>query len=134
MSELQSLKVLVIASAVIVQDGKILLIQESYPDFYKKWNLPGGRVDEGEDLLTAAKRETREEAGVDVEIDKELLLMHTEAHLPVLHAFTAHIVGGEPHSDGQEILDVRWVPLGEVMQQDLRNPDYMQAILKALNN
>ncbi len=132
MSQQSSQMVLVIASTAIVQEGKLLLIQESHPDFYKKWNLPGGRVDKGEDLKTAAQRETREEAGVGVTVDDELLLMHTASSAPVLHAFAAHITDGEPHVDGQEILAFQWVPLAEVMQMDLRNPEYVQAVLDIL--
>ncbi len=132
MSGDKHIQVMVIASAIIIQDGKLLLVQESHPDFYKKWNFPGGRVDEGEDFETAAKREAKEEAGVDVEVGRELLLMHTESAKPVIHAYEAHIVGGEPHGDNSEILDARWFPLEEVMSQDLRSPEYVQAVLSAL--
>jgi 8-oxo-dGTP pyrophosphatase MutT (NUDIX family) len=39
--------------------------------------LPGGRVDPGENLTRAAIRETREEAGVDVELCGVLSLQYT---------------------------------------------------------
>jgi len=46
-------------------DGKFLLVQEFCHSGF--W-LPGGRVDPGEDLVIAAVRETKEEAGIDVEL------------------------------------------------------------------
>ena len=53
--------------AFVVFEGKILLILRdnvptiSYPNF---WNLPGGKVEDGEDFDTALRRELVEEIGV----------------------------------------------------------------------
>jgi ADP-ribose pyrophosphatase YjhB (NUDIX family) len=47
-------------------DGKFLMVNE--PASWGWW-LPGGRVEWGEGLRAAALRETKEEAGVDVEIE-----------------------------------------------------------------
>jgi 8-oxo-dGTP pyrophosphatase MutT (NUDIX family) len=48
----------------VTKDGKILLIKQEQPGIVKPfWGTPGGRVDPGEDALTAAKRELLEETG-----------------------------------------------------------------------
>ncbi len=59
-----------IASLVVIsQDSKILLGRKDsarggvYPN---AWHIPGGGVDRGESLETAAKRETHEETGLDL--------------------------------------------------------------------
>ena len=46
---------------------KVLLIQRKNDPFKDQWALPGGFVEEGEDLETAAKRELLEETGVKVD-------------------------------------------------------------------
>ena len=49
--------------------GKVILIKRTKDG---TWGLPGGRVDKGEDAEEAAKRETEEEAGVDVDKVKKV--------------------------------------------------------------
>src|SRR4051812_48882988 len=48
--------------ALIYQDGKLLLAK----DDSGKWDLPGGRLDEGEDIEACLHREVLEELGVKV--------------------------------------------------------------------
>lgn len=52
------------------QEGKILLGKRSdnHPLYPSLWNLPGGTVEYGETIEDCAKREPKEEIGVDVEL------------------------------------------------------------------
>lgn len=47
----------------VLPDGKILLLEQEQPQKGMFVSTAGGRVDEGEDILTAAKRELLEETG-----------------------------------------------------------------------
>jgi len=47
-------------------DGGIVLVRRKYPP--PGWALPGGFVEAGESAATAARREFREETGLDVEL------------------------------------------------------------------
>ena len=54
--------------AVIIDDGKVLLIRRRYEPLAGQWSLPGGAVDIGETLEAATAREMKEETGLDVEV------------------------------------------------------------------
>lgn len=58
---------LIVVLSLIELDGRILLIQEAKASCAGKWFLPGGRLEQGESLADCARREVREEAGLDVE-------------------------------------------------------------------
>lgn len=46
-------------------DGRFLLVRRANPPDAGLWGFPGGRIEPGEDLLTAASRELTEETGID---------------------------------------------------------------------
>ena len=52
--------------AVIVDDGKVVLIKRRYPPLQGEWSLPGGGVEIGETLEAAVAREMLEETGLEV--------------------------------------------------------------------
>ncbi|GER91348.1 DNA mismatch repair protein MutT [Dictyobacter vulcani] len=52
------------AAIVLNEDNKILLIKGPR----RGWEMPGGQVEEGESLKDAARREVKEETGIDIEV------------------------------------------------------------------
>ncbi len=56
------------AGAIVEDNGRILLVRHCRPGVYDFWVAPGGGVIDDEDLRTAARREVREECGVEVDI------------------------------------------------------------------
>ncbi|NTV29664.1 MAG: NUDIX hydrolase, partial [Candidatus Omnitrophica bacterium] len=80
---------------IIEVDGGIVIIERSNPPF--GWALPGGFVDRGESLETAARREAREETSLELEELKQFRTYSDPARDPRFHTittmFTARGVG-----------------------------------------
>lgn len=70
--EMMENKIVVALKAVIVNQGKILILRRSGTDEVGpgEWETVGGKVEFGEDLETALVREIQEEAGIEVSVEK----------------------------------------------------------------
>jgi ADP-ribose pyrophosphatase YjhB (NUDIX family) len=53
------------AGLVVIQDNKILLIHPKNAPWKNSFSIPKGHVEQGEELIDAAIRETSEETGID---------------------------------------------------------------------
>ncbi|MBL8296011.1 MAG: (deoxy)nucleoside triphosphate pyrophosphohydrolase [Bryobacterales bacterium] len=66
-------KVIEVAAAVIVRDGKILIGQRPRGEWGElEWEFPGGKLEPGEDAPAALARELVEELAIEAEIGPEL--------------------------------------------------------------
>jgi 8-oxo-dGTP diphosphatase len=68
----------VAGKAVIRKSGQILLIQRSLKSGFDPglWELPGGKINHGEDLVEALRREVQEEIGLVIEIGRPFKTWH----------------------------------------------------------
>ncbi len=85
-------------------DGRILLIKTAQAG----WELPGGRVEPGEDFVTALKREVQEEACCEIEVGR-LASVTSKVGTPGLTilTFLCQHTAGEPHP-ADDSLDAGW--------------------------
>ncbi len=96
--------------------GEILLVRtRDRPD---TWEMPGGRVEAGETLVEAVRREVAEETGIQVE-PSALVGVYENVELAVLVAvFRARLVSGEVRPQAGEILEAAFVsPAGGLLDE-----------------
>jgi 8-oxo-dGTP pyrophosphatase MutT (NUDIX family) len=130
--------------AVLCDSGNILMVQKSSADPFNplKWEIPGGRLEVGEELSEHLKREVKEEVGLDVEIGPPLAMWQWsmgsgEAVQAVLavsrlcYAKKSVDISFADNTDSDHLRDWRWVPIGEVADMDLI-PNAREGILESL--
>lgn len=102
-------------TVVLTPDRRcVLLVKRG--DF-RVWSLPGGRIEAGESWEQAAIRETLEETGYRVAIDR-LVANYWRPQRPrggdLQHSFEAHVLGGAARSDGLETVGVGFFPIDDL--------------------
>jgi len=99
-------------------ETEILLVHRRIPVL---WALPKGTPDSGETIEETALRETREETGIEVEIEASLssiryfFVRGTTRFQKTVHFFLMRPIGGDIELHDGEFDDVRWAPVGEAL-------------------
>ena len=106
---------LVGVGAVIIENGRVLLVKRGHPPLAGEWSIPGGVLELGETLREAATREPREETCLVVE-PADLLGVYDRVlrdddgrtlYHYVLIDFLCRRMGGEA-SAADDADEVRW--------------------------
>lgn len=87
--------------AAILRDGRLLLVKRRRAPEAGAWSLPGGKVDFGERVEDAIRREVAEEIGVEIELTRPLALVQmigVDGQHWVSPTWTARLVAGEPRN------------------------------------
>ncbi|MGI8829849.1 MAG: NUDIX domain-containing protein [Candidatus Limnocylindria bacterium] len=96
---------------VIDEAGRILVVRTTY--LGPGWMLPGGRIERGETPHDGAARETREETGLTVTVER-LVLVDARRGRDVSFVFRGRLVGGDLEPQFGEIAEVAWVDREEI--------------------
>ena len=79
---------------IIAIDEGLVLVRRAIEPGYGKWVFPGGYVDRGEPLTSAAIREAREECGLEIRLDALVNVYSYAGRAPVIVVYAATAVGG----------------------------------------
>ncbi len=113
---------LLTVDTVIIHHGSLVLIMRKNPPYSGSWALPGGFVEYGETAEFAALRETKEETGLDVALDKIVGVYSDPERDPRGHivsiCFLARKIGGKLMAN-TDASKVRCFSLGDISGLDL---------------
>ena len=118
----------IVVGVVVIRDDKILMVQEAKQKCYGQWNIPAGHLDDGEYIFDAAKREAKEETGIDVDLLNVLQIFSTKDR-PQFIYFLGRAISDEISFDKSEILDVKWIPIDKIFELNQRMPKEVMDIL-----
>ena len=107
--------------AVIVNDGRALVVKRAVDPLRGQWSVPGGAVELGETLRQAVAREVLEETGLVIEAGEVLDVFDSIYRDPegraqyhyVLIDFRCRLLGGELRA-ASDVSEVRWVTASEL--------------------
>ena len=122
------------AIAVVIHEGRVLLVRRKNAPDAGLWGFPGGHVDPGETALAAAARELAEETGVVATPERYLTnidVIERDAtgalrfHF-LLAAVLCRYVSGTPQA-ADDVSDAAWVPLRDIVR--LQTSDSVQEVI-----
>jgi 8-oxo-dGTP diphosphatase len=88
----------VAAAALVIDDGRVLLVRRVNEPSRGHWTLPAGFVDAGEDPAKAAERECLEETGLAVRVGELLDVIGGREHhggADIVIVYRADVIGGD---------------------------------------
>ncbi|AHV99112.1 NUDIX hydrolase [Paenibacillus sabinae] len=129
--------VLVVSVSIFREDGKVLVIKENKPSIRDKWNFPSGRIEPGEAIPDAARREVKEETGYEIRLTSATGIYHFVSSLGdpvILFHFIGEITGGSLQLEENIGIDSRWAAVSEILEWNPSEWRDAGVILQIVNN
>lgn len=95
-----------VGTIIAAPDSRLVLVRRAIEPGYGLWVFPGGFVDRGEAVTSAAIREAREESGLDVRLDRLVNIYSYPDTAVVIIVYAATAIAGELCAD-DECLEAR---------------------------
>lgn len=122
---------------IVFRDERIVLVKRAKKPSRGKWSLPGGRIELGETVYEAAKREVLEECSIEIDIERlfdigESIIPDTEGRISY-HFVLIYLLARYNNGDikaGLDEADIGWFTIPEATQLDMH--PQLRAILESL--
>ena len=125
-------------AAIFNKKNKLLIIKRNAKEiaFPNKWTIPGGKLQEGEDVEKGLKREAKEEVNLDVEVVSPLSVFNfvRPDNISVVGIIYLCKAIDEENTkvDGEEHVDFAWINEEDSEKYDFVNQDQLASIFKML--
>jgi len=135
MSESHFAELPVIAAAIVVSAGRVLMIRRSVAEGELSWQFPAGKIEPGESAEEAAVREVYEETGLTVRATRSLgRRLHPVTGRTMAYVACELVAGHARATDDREVAEVAWCDrahLAERVPYPLFEPvqEYLDAAL-----
>lgn len=110
--------------AIIHEKGKFLLIRESNLKFKNQWYLPGGALEENEDVTSGLIREVKEEAGYEIGINGICFIKYVDRPVSrkglYIYCSVRTIAGTVKTTADENSMEAGWFTLAEVPRLEMR--------------
>ena len=124
---------------VVFKENRVLLVKRGNPPAQGVWAIPGGSVELGETLKTAAEREILEETGIVIKAGEPIFSFESihrddkdqvRFHYYIVDVAASYI-SGEPTA-GDDALDVGWISKEELGRLNV-NPSTLKVLHQTFN-
>ena len=121
-------------AAIIINKKRILIGKRKDEDIGGgKWEFPGGKIEIGETISKALKRELYEELGISAKIGKELMNYEHMFKTTIYNITFMEIIDYEGEICNNAHSEIKWVKFSNLLEYDFISGDdrFIQSLLKS---
>ncbi|HBZ81309.1 MULTISPECIES: NUDIX domain-containing protein [Brevibacillus] len=119
------------ACGIVIRGEEALVVKKAYSGLKGQWSFPAGFVQQGETVDEAAVREVLEETGIEAAVRQVAGIRSGVIRGSIsdnMVVFWMDYVSGEPRPQEGEIVEARFLPIPELMEDPLSST-YLKIIL-----
>ena len=129
----QTKQIVAVSGYIVNDEGHVLLVRNNHRN--DTYEMPGGRLELGETLKEAVKREVLEETGIHAEIGNMTGVYQNITSGVICMVFHGRAISGVPTAQPPETIDVQFVDFDKEQVEDwIKRPQFASRVDDARNN